>query len=541
MTEAPFGDRWQTGAVADVPETRYAKTRDGVHVAYEVFGEGPFDLVFANSWASHAEFSWSNPTIARFYERLSSFCRLVLFDKRGTGSSDPMVSVPTMEDRMDDIRAVMDAVGIERAALLGGSEGAATCAVFAATYPERTSALVMFSPFIVGVADDECPWAWTWEVWELVKEAMAAPTWGTSHGSGVEYVVPSLSGNETAMEWYGRYFRVACSPALAIALLAVNTEIDIRPVLATIRVPTLVLHRIDETWVNVNYGRYAAAKIDGARLVELEGTDHYPWEQDAEAVLGEIQEFLTGERSEPDDYRVLATVLFTDIVESTALAARSGDRSWRELLDAHDAMVRRQLTRFAGQEIKTTGDGFLATFDGPARAIRSALAIQEGGARLGLDIRAGLHTGEIERRGADVGGVAVHLGQRVCATAGAREVVVSSTVKDLVVGSGIEFEDRGEHELKGVPGQWHLFAVSDTNKRGRPGFGWQSLTPAELEVVRLVAQHLSNPAIADRLVVSRATVKTHLIHVFNKLGVTSRSELAVVALRHGMEMPPLET
>ncbi len=446
-------------AVPEVPETRYAKTRDGVHVAYEVFGEGPFDLVFANSWCSHAEFSWSNPAIARFYERLSSFCRLVLFDKRGTGSSDPMMSVPTMEDRMDDIRAVMDAVGSERAALFGGSEGAATCAVFAATYPERTSALVMFSPFIVGVADDECPWAWSWEVWEVVKETVAE-SWGTPDGSGVELVTPSLAGNATAMEWYGHYFRAACSPAMAVALLHVNTEIDIRPVLATIRVPTLVLHRVDETWVNVNYGRYAAAKISGARLVELEGTDHYPWEQDAEAVLGEIEEFLTGERIEPDDNRVLATILFTDIVESTAVAARSGDRTWGELLDAHDAMVRRQLTRFAGQEIKTTGDGFLATFDGPARAIKAALAIREGGARLGLDIRAGLHTGEIERRGADIGGIAVHLGQRVSALAGAREVVVSSTVKDLVAGSGIEFEDRGEFALKGVPGRWHLFAVA---------------------------------------------------------------------------------
>ena len=310
-------------AVSEVPETRYAKTRDGVHVAYEVFGEGPFDVVFANSWCSHAEFSWSNPTIARFYERLSSFCRLVLFDKRGTGSSDPIVGVPTMEDRTDDIRAVMDAAGIEQAALFGGSEGAATCAVFAATYPERTSALVMFSPFIVGVADDECPWAWSWEVWDLVKETMAE-TWGTPYGSGVEFVTPSLTGNQTAMEWYGRYFRAACSPAMAVALLNINTEIDIRPVLATIRVPTLVLHRIDETWVNVNYGRYAAAKISGARLVELEGTDHYPWEQDAEAVLGEIQEFLIGERIEPDDDRVLATVLFTDIVESTALASAFG-------------------------------------------------------------------------------------------------------------------------------------------------------------------------------------------------------------------------
>jgi pimeloyl-ACP methyl ester carboxylesterase len=445
--------------VSSVPATHYAKTQDGVHVAYEVIGEGPFDLVFANSWCSAAEFSWSNPTIARFYERLSSFCRLILFDKRGTGSSDPMTGVPTMENRMDDIRAVMDAVGVERAALFGASEGAATCAVFAATYPERTSALVMFSPFIIGVADDECPWAWSCDIWAVVKQSMEE-TWGTADGSGVELVTPSLAGNEEAKEWYGRYFRAAASPGTAAALLHVNTQIDIRAVLPTIRVPTLVLHRRDETWVNVHYGRYAATHIPGATLVELEGTDHYPWEQDSEAVLGEIQEFLTGERSEPDDDRVLATVLFTDIVDSTATAAGVGDRAWRELLDAHDAMVRRQLTRFSGREIKATGDGFLATFDGPARGIRAALAITEAGPRLGLAIRAGLHTGEIERRGTDVGGIAVHLGQRVSATAGPGEVVVSSTVKDLVAGSGIGFDDRGEHQLKGVPGTWHLYTVT---------------------------------------------------------------------------------
>jgi class 3 adenylate cyclase len=248
---------------------------------------------------------------------------------------------------------------------------------------------------------------------------------------------------------------------MASALLHVNTKIDIRPVLPTIQVPTLVLHRIDETWVNVNYGRYAAAKIPGAKLVELDGTDHFPWEQDAEAVVGEIEEFLTGRRSAPEIDRVLATIMFTDIVDSTTRAARSGDRAWRELLDSHDNMVRRQLARYGGLEIKTTGDGFLATFDGPARAIRSALAVRAGAARLGLDIRSGLHTGEIERRGTDIGGIAVHLGQRVSATAGSGEVLVTSTVKDLVAGSNIEFMDRGEHELKGVPGLWRLFSVTD--------------------------------------------------------------------------------
>ena len=288
------GKRGRILGVITPPRTSYARTRDDVHVAFEVVGDGPFDLVWANSWLSHIEFSWDNPTIARFYEHLASFCRLVLFDKRGTGLSDPVTGIPTIEDRMEDIRAVMDAVGCERAALFGSSEGAATCSVFAATYPERTSALVLFSPFIVGTADDECPWAWSPEFWELLRVAMEE-TWGTPEGSGVEFVTPSLSGNVSAAAWYGRYLRAAASPAVAVALLTVNTQIDIRPVLPTIRVPTLVLHRTDEVWVNVDYGRYAAAHIPGAKLVELSGTDHYPWEQDADEVLGEIEEFLTGE------------------------------------------------------------------------------------------------------------------------------------------------------------------------------------------------------------------------------------------------------
>jgi class 3 adenylate cyclase len=440
------------------PKTNYARTHDGVHVAYEVVGDGPFDLVWANSWASHIEFSWDNPTIARFYEHLASFCRLVLFDKRGTGLSDPTTGIPTIEDRMDDIRAVMDAAGCERAALFGSSEGAATCSVFAATYPERTNALVLFSPFIIGKADDECPWAWSEEFWEGLLRAIDE-TWGTPEGSGVELVTPSLTGNASAAAWYGRYLRAAASPAVAMSLLNVNTQIDIRPVMPTIRVPTLVLHRTDEIWVNVNYGRYAAAHIPGATLVELSGTDHYPWEQDADEVLGEIEEFLTGARSESDTDRVLATVLYTDIVDSTGRASAIGDAQWRNLLDAHDEMVLRQLHRFGGRAVKTTGDGVLATFDGPARAIRCALTIREGAARLGLDIRAGLHTGEIERRGSDIGGIAVHVGQRVSALAAPGEVLVSSTVKDLVAGSRIEFDDQGYHDLKGVPDPWHIFSV----------------------------------------------------------------------------------
>ena len=359
---------------------------------------------------------------------------------------------------MDDMRAVMDAVGSQNVALLGTSEGAATGVVFAATYPERTTAMVLFSPFIIGLADDECPWAWTADFWELLSTAMEN-TWGTPDGSGVEFCTPSLIGDESAREWYAHYWRSAASPGSALALLRVNTQIDIRPVLSTVRVPTLVLQRTDEMWVNVNYGRYTAAKIPGATLIELAGTDHYPWEQNSDAVVGEIEEFLTGARTERDPDRVLATVMFTDIVKSTEHASALGDQAWRDVLDAHDEMVRRQLARFGGREVKATGDGFLATFDGPARGIRCALAIRDGAHRLAIPVRAGLHTGELELRGDDVGGIAVHIGDRVASSAESDEVLVSSTVKDLVAGSGIEFADRGECQLKGVPGTWQLFRV----------------------------------------------------------------------------------
>jgi class 3 adenylate cyclase len=444
--------------MGSVPDVHYAKTFDGVRIAYQTVGSGPFDLIFANSWCSHCEYSWTNPRVVRFYESLASFCRLVLFDKRGTGLSDPVSGVPTIDDRMDDIRAVMDALGSKRAALFGASEGAATCALFAATFPERTTAMVLFAPFVVGFADDECPWAWRREFWDVLLAGMQ-DNWGTQEGSGIGFVCPSLAGNEAASEWYARYYRAAASPSSAIAMLELNTRLDIRRALESVRVPTLVIHRRDETWVNVNYGRYTAAKIPGATLVEIDGTDHYPWEQNADAVVGEIEEFLTGARHERTADRVLATVLFTDIVGSTKRASEMGDGTWRTLLDAYDSAVRRQLERFSGVEIKTTGDGFLATFDGPARAVRCALAIRDASSRLGIEVRCGLHTGEVERRGDDIGGIGVHIGQRVSALAEPGEVRVSRTVVDLVAGSGLQFDDQGSHDLKGIPGSWQLFSV----------------------------------------------------------------------------------
>ena len=442
--------------MAHVPEINYARSADGVHVAYQVVGDGPPDVVYANSFMSHIEVSWDYPPAVRFYERMAAFCRLVLFDRRGTGLSDPIVEHFTMEDRTDDIRAVMDAVGLERAVLLGSSEGAMACLYFAALHPERVSALILFSPFIAGLADDHYPWAWTQESVDVLFGALE-DAWAT--GAGVELTNPSLVDDADARAWYARYFRLSASPSLVRTLMRHNLEVDIRNLLPAIGVPTLVLHRTDETWIDVGYGRYAASKIPEARLVELPGTDHYIWEQNSDVVAEEIEEFLTGVRRSRGPERSLKTVVFTDIVGSTDRAREAGDERWRTLLDRHEAAVQRQITRFEGQLVKTTGDGALATFDGPARAIRCGLAVREAMRGLGLEVRAGVHTGEVELRGDDVGGIAVHIAARVAASAGAGEVLVSRTVADLIAGSDVQLTDRGEYELKGIPERWRLFAV----------------------------------------------------------------------------------
>jgi pimeloyl-ACP methyl ester carboxylesterase len=442
--------------MAKVPDINYARSADGVHVAYQVLGDGPPDVVYANSFMSHIEVSWDYPPAVRFYERMGAFCRLVLFDRRGTGLSDPIVEHFTMEDRTDDIRAVMDAVGLERAVLLGSSEGAMACLYFAALHPERVSALILFSPFIAGLADDDYPWAWTQESVDALLGALE-DAWAT--GAGVELTNPSLADDADARAWYARYFRLSASPSLVRTLMRHNLEVDIRNLLPAIGVPTLVLHRTEETWIDVGYGRYAASKIPGARLVELPGTDHYIWEQNSDVVAEEIEEFLTGVRRSRGPERSLKTVVFTDIVGSTDRAREAGDERWRTLLDRHEAALHRQIGRFEGQLVKTTGDGALATFDGPARAIRCGLAVREAMRGLGLEVRAGVHTGEVELRGDDVGGIAVHIAARVASSAGAGEVLVSRTVADLIAGSDVQLTDRGEYELKGIPERWRLFAV----------------------------------------------------------------------------------
>jgi pimeloyl-ACP methyl ester carboxylesterase/class 3 adenylate cyclase len=438
------------------PQTRYAKSGD-VHIAYQVIGDGPVDLVFVPGWFSHVENNWEQPEIAYFLTRLASFSRLITFDKRGTGLSDPVAvtNPPTLEERMDDVRAVLDAVGCERAALMGLSEGGPMSMLFAATYPERTSALILTGTFARITADDGYDIGMDRE---LVKQIIdvTIDSWG--EGLVVQFAAPSIDSPEQR-RLVGDYERAAASPGMVRALNYMNLEIDVRSILPTIAVPTLVLHRMGDRMIPIEMGRFLAEHIPEAKLVELEGIDHVPWIGNTDLFCDEVQEFLTGARHVAEPDRVLATVMFADIVGSTEHAVRLGDRRWREVLDRFYSVTARQIDRFGGRQIKTTGDGVLATFDGPARAVRSASAVVSSVRPLGLEVRTGLHTGECETMGEDVGGIAVHIGARVSGLAGPGEILVSRTVRDLVVGSGLGFSDRGEHELKGVPGTWQLFSV----------------------------------------------------------------------------------
>ena len=438
------------------PVARYAKSGD-LHIAYAVEGDGPIDLVWVPPWISHVEYLWSEPTLERFGKRLTKFSRVITFDRRGSGLSDPFFGAPTLEEQMDDVLAVMDAAGSERAAICGTLEGGPMAALFAATHPDRVSALVLYATFARVTWAPDYDWAWpadrrNEEMSQLIEH------WG--EGLVASLVAPSQRDEPGFMEWAGRLERLAASPGTIRRIFDLIGEYDIRDVLPSIRVPTLVMHREHDTFIKVEHSRYMASKIPGARYVELEGEDNMFSLGDSEAVIGEIEEFLTGTRHEREPDRMLATVLFTDICDSTSRAAEMGDRGWRFLLERHDALFRQALGRHRGREVKRTGDGFLATFDGPARAIRCAASVAEAMGTLGLQIRAGLHTGELEVMDGDLGGLAVHIASRVMGAAGPNEVLVSGTVKDLVVGSGIEFEDRGERELRGVPGEWRLFAVS---------------------------------------------------------------------------------
>jgi class 3 adenylate cyclase len=436
------------------PVTRYAKSGD-VHIAYQVTGEGPLDLVWVPGFVSHLEHHWEEPAMARFTERLASFSRLIRFDKRGTGLSD-RVAIPTLEQRMDDVRLVMDAVGSERAALFGISEGGPMSLLFAATYPDRTVALVIYGSYAKRSWSPDHPYGLRDSQWDVLFDTMERE-WGGP--MGLDIWAPSAAKDERLKQWWATYLRLAASPGAAIQVMRMNREIDVRHVLSAIRVPTLILHRTGDRLTSVAQARVMAEHIAGARFVELPGDDHLFTVGDTDVILDEIEEFLTGVRHGPEPDRVLATVLFTDIVGSTERAASLGDRRWRELLESHHGLVRRELGRFRGREIDTAGDGFLATFDGPARAVRCARAVGDSVRTLGLEVRAGLHTGEVEVVGDKVSGLAVHIGARVAAAAGPGEVLVSSTVKDLVAGSGLRFQDRRLRPLKGVPGEWHIFAL----------------------------------------------------------------------------------
>lgn len=425
------------------PRTQYARNGN-VSIAYQVLGEGPLDLVIVPGFISHLDLDWTGPGFERFVSRLGSFSRLIRFDKRGTGLSDPAPGVATLEQRMEDVRAVLDEVGSERAALLGYSEGGPMAALFAATYPERTLALIMYGTFPSGATLGERR-----RVIEIVDGA-----WG--NGDIIDVFAPSIADDARAREAFGVYERASASPSMARALMEAVGHTDVTAVLPEIRVPTLVLHRRDE-YIPIEGARAIAAAIPGSKLVELDGVDHLPFLGDADAIVEEVEEFLTGARHIAEPERGLATVMFTDIVGSTERAADLGDARWRELLLRHDALVAQRIERARGRRIKSTGDGVLATFDGPARAIRCAGDLVGDLAREGIEIRAGIHTGECELLGDDVAGMAVHIGARIAALAGSGDVLVSSTVKDLVAGSQIAFEPRGAHVLKGVPGEWQVF------------------------------------------------------------------------------------
>lgn len=441
------------------PQTRYARNADGQYIAYQVCGDGDFDIIFVPDWCTNLEVMWEEPTLERYLNRLASMARLICFDKRGTGVSDPVPlgAIPTSEEWMDDVGSVLDAAGSERAAVIGHGDGAPMAILFAATHPNRVSALVLADAYARRTRAPDYHCGMPEKTTELFIEGILR-NWGT--GKDMLVGAPSAADNPSFIAWRGRYERLAMSPGVFQVKYPSTYALDVRPVLETIQAPTLVLHHTDNRYVFVDNGRYLANHIRGARFVELPGGDHIFHLGDSDALLDHVQEFLTGTKAVPDQDRVLATVMFTDIVGATEHATRLGDRSWRDLLEKHHVLVRKELERYRGREVDTAGDGFFATFDGPARGVRCALAVRDSVRSLGIEVRAGLHTGECELIADKVGGIAVHIGARVMGVAGPGEVLASRTVKDLVAGSRLEFSERGLYELKGISGEWQLFAAS---------------------------------------------------------------------------------
>ena len=442
------------------PPTRYAQSGD-ISIAYQVIGDGPLDLIVTPGHVSHLDHAWEAPSFARCLRRLASFSRLILFDKRGTGLSDREAGIPSLEQRMDDIRAVLDSAGSQRAAILGVSEGGPMSALFAASYPERTEALILYGTRARTAWAPDYPWGTRIENIDASEREMRK-TWGSPesvHEMLEGWLAPSMANDKRFCEWAGAQMRLGASPGAAVALRRMNRAIDVRDILPSIHVPTLVMRRAEDQGSSIGSSRHLAEHIPDAKYVELQGNAHMYFVGDADAFVDEIQEFLTGKRSAPESDRILATVVLTDICDSTRRAAEIGDQRWRDLLERHNVVAQGAIARFNGRAIKSTGDGVLATFNGPARAIRCAFAIRDEAGRLGLAVRSGLHAGEIELIGDDIGGIAVHAAARVAAQAGVNEVWTSRTVKDLVAGSGLEFTERGEFNLKGIPGSWPLFTA----------------------------------------------------------------------------------
>jgi len=437
-------------------QTRYVK-KDGVNIAYQVHGEGPTDLILVPGWVSHVEYAWEVEQYAAFLERLASFCRFIMMDRPGTGLSDPVDKFPTLEQRMEEVHAVMDDAGSETATVMGISEGGPMSILLAATYPERINSLVLYGTFPRFLQAPDYPIGQTPE---YLDKSLANIERGWGEGASVRWLAPSMADDKKFIRVWSKFERYAVSPGRIDRLLRQTLVSDTRGILSAINVPTLIACRIDDQVTPPAFSRYLAENIKGAKLVELAGEDHFPWTGDVEALLTEVEEFVTGSRRAIDTDRVLATVLFTDIVESTKNAIEMGDRKWRDLLERHHRLVRREIEHFRGREIGTAGDGFFATFDGPARAIHCALAIRDDIASLGMAVRAGVHTGECEVMGENYSGAAVNIGARVQSAASPNEILVSRTVKDLVVGSGLDFVDRGEHELKGIPGEWQLYSAN---------------------------------------------------------------------------------
>jgi class 3 adenylate cyclase len=440
------------------PETRYARLGD-LHVAYQALGTGPPDILLLDQWFSHMEAQWEVGPLATFRERLAAFGRLIMFDKRGTGQSDPVPTsaLPTVEEWMDDAPAVLDAVGSGRAHVVANIGGGIMAVTFAAAHPERVASLILVDCFARFQAAPDFPIG---APPEAIPESLAQAESSSSRGVMIDLFAPSHAHDERLRRSWSRYERQAASPGSTVATVRFLYESDVRDLLPAVRVPTLVIHRADARGFRVEHGRYLAEHIPGAKYVELPGIDNLIWAGDQDAMLAEIQDFVTGVRPAPTPNRILATVLFTDIVGSTRVAAELGDDKWQALLHDHHRVVRQRLERFGGHEVKTAGDGFLATFDGPGRAIRGAVAIRNAVRELGLEVRAGIHTGEIEVQSDDIAGLAVHIAARISALARGGEILVSSTVRDLVMGSEIAFEDRGTHNLRGVPGEWRLFTAA---------------------------------------------------------------------------------